>query len=129
MGAFQSMLIAILANPDFGESVGYVPGATPNIAQVNLTASVTRDDAPLTTSAKKVDESYHASLKFLGTVDPTYGGVVAPKQGDFFLFPILKGGAVVRWRGASVHPLRGGWQVRCEYRAVHEVAGNRVERT
>lgn len=118
---------AILA--EFGEPATYVPAATPSATPTGFTARITRQPAPLEFGAKRTDEVWHAEAKVLATVDATYGGIVAPLQGDKWTFPLIKGGSpAVDWKVKSVQGDLGGWMVLLERKVPRGVEGRPMER-
>lgn len=115
---------------EFGESASHVPAATPDAVAVPFTARITRQAAPLQFGEKRSEEVWHAEAKILATLDATYGGIVAPLQGDKWTFPLIKGGSpAVDWKVKSVQGDQGGWTAVLERKVPRGVAGRPMDRT
>lgn len=126
----MDLLENLLENELFAESAVYIPaGGT----AVNVTVRIRRDaggDRFLVKDQFGNQRVYRAWVQLLPYVHATYGGVVAPKEGDVLQAELMRGsGTKVNWKIGQPTALDGRWELPLTYTDRAEAAGHRQEKT
>jgi hypothetical protein len=125
MGAFQDVLIAILDNAEFVESVSYIPAG--ELDPVLLNARIVRDAVEIVRTAEESRSTHRATAKVLSVVHATHKGIVSPRVGEVWQVPLVRGGSVVTWRAGAPKGGDGKWEIPLTYEERIETGGNRMK--
>lgn len=133
--AFETMMISLLNDANWRETVSYVPAGGTEADRVEAVHVLIRRDEPTIRNEKDRFAEHRFYLKVLKTVDATHKGILSPAIGDKWKLPLARqtdgadpedGSYLDGWMAGAPRAARGHWLIPVTKRIYETTGGKRL---